>query len=137
MNKNTYFDQAFSEILAGIKNITIKIRTAIRIEQRKIPIDPNIRTVQQYQTGIRNKIEGLSSRAAMMDFKTDQYCLITIYGTMLTRVDRALGEDNYKVKQVQLKFLHKMLEDFENNSTFSYWRSFIILGNRAVKETDG
>ena len=62
MNKNTYFDQAFSEILAAIKNITNKIRTVIRIEQRKIPIDPNIRTVQQYQTGIRNKIEGLSSR---------------------------------------------------------------------------
>jgi hypothetical protein len=76
MNQNTYFDQAFSAILIAIKAIIIEIRTAIKIEQQKAPIDPSIRTVQQYHTEIRSKIEELSTRAAIMNFKTDQYCLI-------------------------------------------------------------
>jgi hypothetical protein len=137
MNQNTYFDQAFSAILIAIKAIIIEIRTAIKIEQQKAPIDPSIRTVQQYHTEIRSKIEELSTRAAIMNFKTDQYCLIKTYGTMLSMVDRALKEENYKSKFVQLNLLHKMFDDFEKQSTFLYWKSRVILGNRAVKETDG
>jgi hypothetical protein len=72
-----------------------------------------------------------------MSIKTDQYCLIKVYGTLLIMVDRALGESNPKSKYVQLKLLHRMLEDFENNSTFSYWKDHVILGDRAVRETDG
>ena len=132
-----YFEQAFSEILSAIKRLTIKIGTAIRIEQQKVPADPSIRTVHYYQMIIRTKINQLSSRAAIMSIKTDQYCLIKVYGTMLIMVDRALGESNPKSKYVQLKFLHRMLEGFENNTTFSYWKDHVILGDRAIRETDG
>jgi len=52
-------------------------------------------------------------------------------------VNRALGESNHERKYVQLKLLHRMLEEFENNSTFSYWKDHVILGDRAIKETDG
>ena len=117
-----YFEQAFSEILSAIKRLTIKIGTAIRIEQQKVPADPSILTVHHYHMSIRTKINQLSSRAAIMSIKTDQYCLIKVYGTLLIMVDRALGESNPKSKYVQLKFLHRMLEGFENNTTFSYWK---------------
>ena len=132
-----YFEQAFSEILSAIKRLTIKIGTAIRIEQQRVPADPSIRTVHHYHTIIRTKINQLSSRAAIMSIKTDQYCLIKVYGTLLIMVDRALGESNSKSKYVQLKFLHRMLEGFENNTTFSYWKDHVILGDRAIRETDG
>jgi hypothetical protein len=56
---------------------------------------------------------------------------------MLSMVDRALKEENYKSKFVQLNLLHKMFDDFEKQSTFLYWKSRVVLGNRAVKETDG
>jgi len=134
---NSYFEQAFSEILSAIKELTIKIGTAIRIEQQKMPADPSILTVHHYHRVIRTKIDQLSSRAAIMSFKTDQYCLIKVYGTLLIMVNRALGESNHKSKYVQLKLLHRMLEEFENNSTFSYWKDHVILGDRAVRETDG
>ena len=134
---NSYFEQAFSEILSAIKRLTIKIGTAIRIEQQKVPADPSIRTVHYYHMIIREKIDQLSSRVAIMSFKTDQYCLIKVYGTLLIMVNRALGESNHKSKYVQLKLLHRMLEEFENNSTFSYWKDHVILGDRAVRETDG
>jgi hypothetical protein len=134
---SNYFEQAFSEILSAIKKITVDIGTAIRIEQQKVPADPNIKTVHHYHMGIRNKLNQLSSRAAMMDFKTDQYCLIKVYGSMLIMVDRALREGSYENKYVQLKLLHGMLEEFENNSTFSYRKSHVILGDRAVRQTDG
>ena len=134
---SNYFEQAFSEILSAIKELTIKIGTAIRIEQQKIPADPSISTVHHYHMVIRNKIDQLSSRAAIMSFKTDQYCLIKVYGTLLIMVNRALGESNHKSKYVQLKLLYRMLEEFENNSTFSYWKDHVILGDRAVRETDG
>ena len=132
-----YFEQAFSEILSAIKRLTIKIGTAIRIEQQKVPADPSIRTVRYYHMIIREKIDQLSSRVAIMSFKTDQYCLLKVYGTLLIMVNRALGESNHKSKYVQLKLLHRMLEEFENNSTFSYWKDHVILGDRAVRETDG
>ena len=134
---SNYFEQAFSEILSAIKELTIKIGTAIRIEQRKIPADPSISTVHHYHMVVRNKIDQLSSRAAIMNFKTDQYCLIKVYGTLLIMVNRALSESNHRSKYVQLKLIHRMLGDFENNSTFSYWKDHVILGDRAVKETDG
>ena len=134
---SNYFEQAFSEILSAIKELTIKIGTAIRIEQQKVPADPSIRTVHYYRMIIRNKIDQLSSRVAIMSFKTDQYCLLKVYGTLLIMVNRALSESNLKSKYVQLKLLHRMLEDFENNSTFSYWKDHVILGDRAVRETDG
>jgi hypothetical protein len=134
---SNYFEQAFSEILSAIKELTIKIGTAIRIEQQKMPADPSILTVHHYHIGIGTKINQLSSRAAIMSFKTDQYCLIKVYGTLLIMVNRALGESNHKSKYVQLKLLHRMLEEFENNSTFSYWKDHVILGDRAVRETDG
>ena len=134
---SNYFEQAFSEILSAIKELTIKIGTAIRIEQQKIPADPSISTVHHYHMVVRNKIDQLSSRVAIMSFKTDQYCLLKVYGTLLIMVNRALGESNPKSKYVPLKLLHRMLEDFENNSTFSYWKDHVILGDRAVRETDG
>ena len=134
---SNYFEEAFSEILSAIKRLTIKIGTAIRIEQQKVPADPSLLTVHYYHTIIRTKINQLSSRAAIMSFKTDQYCLIKVYGTLLTMVDRALGESNPKSKYVQLKFLHRMLEGFENNTTFSYWKDHVILSDRVVRETDG
>jgi len=134
---SNYFEQAFSEILSAIKELTIKIGTAIRIEQQKIPADPSISTVHYYHMIIRNKIDQLSSRVAIMSFKTDQYCLLKVYGTLLIMVNRALSESNYKSKYVQLKLLHRMLGDFESNSTFSYWKDHVILGDRAVRETDG
>jgi hypothetical protein len=134
---SNYFEEAFSEILSAIKRLTIKIGTAIRIEQQKVPADPSILTVHYYHTIIRNKINQLSSRAAIMSIKTDQYCLIKVYGSLLIMVDRALRESNPKSKYVQLKFLHRMIEEFENSSTFSYWKDHVILGDRAIKETDG
>ena len=134
---SNYFEQAFSEILSAIKELTIKIGTAIRIEQQKMPADPSILTVHHYHMVIRNKIDQLSSRAAIMSFKTDQYCLVKVYGTLLIMVDRALRESNHENKYVQLKLLHRMLEEFEDNSTFSYWKDHVILGDRAVRETDG
>ena len=134
---SNYFEQAFSKILSAIKELTIKIGTAIRIEQQKVPADPSIRTVHYYHMIIREKIDQLSSRVAIMSFKTDQYCLLKVYGTLLIMVNRALGESNYKSKYVQLKLLHRMLEEFENNSTFSDWKDHVILGDRAVRETDG
>jgi hypothetical protein len=134
---NNYFEQAFSEILSAIKELTVNIGTAIRIEQQKIPVDPSILTVHHYHMGVGTKINQLSSKAAIMNFKTDQYCLIKIYGTLLIMVDRALKESNHESKYVQLKLLHRMLEEFENSSTFSYWKDHVILGDRAIKETDG
>ena len=134
---SNYFEQAFSEILSAIRELTIKIGTAIRIEQQKIPADPSISTVHHYHMIIRNKIDQLSSRVAIMSFKTDQYCLLKVYGTLLIMVNRALSESNHKSKYVQLKLLHRMLGDFEKNSTFSYWKDHVILGDRAVRETDG
>jgi hypothetical protein len=133
---NSYFEQVFFKILSNIKELTIDIGTAIRVEQQGIPIDSNSKTVYHYHTKIKDKIEQLSSRAAMINFKTDQYCLIKVYGIMLLMIDRALREDNYKSRYVQLKLIHRMMEDFENSSTFSYWKDYMILG-RAVKETDG
>ena len=132
-----YFEQAFSEILSAIKRLTIKAGTAIRIEQQKVPADPSIKTVHYYHMIVRSKIDQLSSRVAIMSFKTDQYCLLKVYGTLLIMVNRALGESNPKSKYVQLKLLHRMLGDFESNSTFSYWKDHVILGDRAVRETDG
>jgi hypothetical protein len=134
---NSYFEQAFSEILSAIKELTINIGTSIRIEQQKMPADPSILTVHHYHMSIGTKINQLSSRAAIMSFKTDQYCLIKVYGTLLIMVDRALGESNHESKYVQLKLLHRMLEEFEHNSTFAYWKDHVILGNRAIKKTDG
>jgi hypothetical protein len=134
---NDYHERAFSEILSAIKELTINIGTAIRIEQQKIPADPNILTVHHYHMGIGIKINQLASRAMMMDFKTDQYCLIKVYGTLLIMVERTLKESNYEGKYVQLKLLHRMLEEFENSSTFSYWKDHVILGDRAIRETDG
>jgi hypothetical protein len=133
---NNYSEQVFFRILSNIKELTIDIGTAIRIEQQGIPIDSNSKTVYHYHAKVKDKIEQLSSRAAIMSFKTDQYCLIKVYGIMLLMIDRALREDNYKSRYVQLKLIHRMMEDFENSSTFSYWKDYTILG-RAVKETDG
>ncbi len=133
---NNYSEQAFFRILSNIKELTIDIGTAIRIEQQGIPVDSNIKTVYHYHEKVKNKIEQLSSRAAMMSFKTDQYCLIKVYGIMLLMIDRALREDNYKSRYVRLKLIHKMMEDFENSSIFSYWKNYMILG-RAVGEIDG
>jgi hypothetical protein len=133
---SSYFEQAFFRILSNIKKLTIDIGTAIRIEQQGIHIESNSKTVYHYHTKIKDKIEQLSSRATMISFKTDQYCLIKVYGIMLLMIDRALREDNHKSRYVQLKFIHRMMEDFENSSTFSYWKDYMILG-RAVKETDG
>jgi hypothetical protein len=134
---NNYFEQAFSEILSAIKGLTVDIGTAIRIEQQKILTDPSILTVHHYHMGIGTKINQLSSRAAIMNFKTDQYCLIKVYGTLLIMVDRALRESHHENKYVQLKLLYRMLEEFENNSTFSNWKDHVILGDRAIRETDG
>ena len=133
---NNYFEQVFFRILSNIKELTIDIGTAIRIEQQGIPIDSNSKTVHHYHVEVKDKIEQLSSRAAMLSFKTDQYCLIKIYGIMLLMIDRALKEANYKSRYIQLKLIHRMMEDFENSSTFSYWRNYMILGT-AVKEVDG
>jgi len=133
---NNYFEQVFFRMLSNIKELTIDIGTAIRIEQQGIPVDPNSKTVYHYHVEVKDKIEQLSSRAAMLSFKTDQYCLIKIYGIMLLMIDRALKEYNYKSRYIQLKLIHRMMEDFENSSTFSYWKDYMILG-RAVKETDG
>jgi hypothetical protein len=134
---NSYFEHAFSEILSAIKELTVDIGTAIRMEQNKVPTNPNILTVSHYHMGIKNKLNQLSSRAAIMDFKTDQYCLIKVYGSMLIMVDRALREESNENKYVQLKLLHRMLEEFESSSTFSYWKSHVFLGDRAIRQTDG
>ena len=133
---NIYFEQVFFRILSNIKKLTIDIGTAIRIEQQKIPMDSNSKTVYRYHTEVKDKIEQLSSRAAMLSFKTDQYCLIKIYGIMLLMIDRALRKDNYKSRYIQLKLIYRMMEDLEDSSTFSYWRNYMILGT-AVKEVDG
>jgi len=133
---NNYFEQVFFRILSNIKELTIDIGTAIRIEQQGIPVDSDSNTVYHYHAKVKDKIEQLSSRAAMLSFKTDQYCLIKIYGIMLLMIDRALKEANYKSRYIQLKLIHRMMEDFENSSTFSYWRNYMILGT-AVKEVDG
>jgi hypothetical protein len=133
---NNYFEQVFFRILSNIKELTIDIGTAIRIEQQRIPVDSNSKAVYHYHAEVKDKIEQLSSRAAMLSFKTDQYCLIKVYGIMLLMIDRALKEDSYKSRYIQLKLIHRMMEDFENSSTFSYWRNYMILGT-AVKEVDG
>jgi hypothetical protein len=133
---NNYFEQVFFRILSNIKELTIDIGTAIRIEQQGIPMDSNSKTVYHYHTEVKDKIEQLSSRAAMLSFKTDQYCLIKVYGIMLLMIDRALRKDNYKSRYIQLKLIYRMMEDLEDSSTFSYWRNYMILGT-AVKEVDG
>ena len=133
---NNYFEQVFLRILSNIKELTIDIGTAIRIEQQGIPVNSDSKTVYHYHAKVKDKIEQLSSRAAMLSFKTDQYCLIKIYGIMLLTIDRALKEANYKSRYIQLKLIHRMMEDFENSSTFSYWRNYMIRGT-AVKEVDG
>ena len=103
---NIYFEQVFFRILSNIKELTIDIGTAIRIEQQEIPMDSNSKTVYHYHTEVKDKIEQLSSRAAMLSFKTDQYCLIKIYGIMLLMIDRALRKDNYKSRYIQFCLLY-------------------------------
>jgi hypothetical protein len=72
---NEFQEKEYLEVIGATKRLVWSIKTAINARQPGTSADIE-ETIQEYIiTEIKEQIEELSSRTAMMRFNTDLYCL--------------------------------------------------------------